>query len=99
MKIIVLQGINQGNAVIIIILWSLINSVVRGHRLYKEIRNLYVGEELQCKMEHGNIHNIAICHFSNRENVVVGHLPRSISMPCLWKGGIRVISCVVNYGS
>ena len=73
------------------------NSIVRGHNIYKEIWNPYVEEELQYKMEHGNVHDTDICHFSNREDIVVGHLPRNISMPChlfLCKGGI--ISCVVN---
>ena len=57
--------------------------------------NPFVGEELQCKMEHGNVHDIYAVAVT--QDVVVGHLLRNISIPChlfLHKGGI--ISCVVN---
>ena len=27
-------------------------------------------------------HTIYIYHFSNREDIVIGHLPRNISTPC-----------------
>ena len=56
----------------------------------------FVGEELQCKIEHGNVHDIYVVAVI-REDIVVGHLPRNISTPChlfLHKGGI--ISCVIN---
>ena len=72
------------------------NSIVRGHHIYKETWNPFVGEELQCKIEHGNVHDIYAVAVI-REDIVVGHLPRNISTPChlfLRKGGI--ISCVIN---
>ena len=73
-----------------------LNCVIRGHHIYKEIWNPFIGEELQCKMEHGNIHDIYAVAVT-REDIVVGHLPRNISTPChlfLRKGGI--ILCTVT---
>ena len=72
------------------------NSVIRSHHIYKEIWNPFLGEELQCKMEHGNVHDIYAVAVT-RNDIVVGHLPRNISTPChlfLRKGG--TISCVIN---
>ena len=57
------------------------NSIIRGHHIYKEIWNPFVGEELQCKIEHGNAHDIYTVAVI-REDIVVGHLPRNISTPC-----------------
>ena len=75
------------------------NSAIRGHHIYKEIWSPDVGEELQCKMEHGNIHDMYAVAVT-RENIVVGHLPRNISTPChslfLSRKGGTNISCVVN---
>ena len=74
-----------------------------GHHIYKEIwPNPNIGEQLHCKMEHGNIHDMyavarVVAVTRDREDIVVGHLPRNISTPChlfLRKGGN--ISCVVN---
>ena len=59
------------------------NSIIRGHHIYKEIWNHFVGEELQCKIEHGNVHNIYAVAVI-REDIVVGHLPRNISTPCIF---------------
>ena len=73
-----------------------LNCVIRGHHIYKEIWNPFIGEELQCKMEHGNIHDIYAVAVT-REDIVVGHLPRHISTPChlfLRKGGS--ILCTVT---
>ena len=72
------------------------DSAIRGHHIYKEIWNPDVEEELQCKMKHGNIHDMYAVAVT-REDIVVGHLPRNICTPChlfLCKGGN--ISCVVN---
>ena len=73
-----------------------LNSAIRGHHVYKEIWNPFIGEELQCKMEHGNVHDMYAVAVT-REDIVVGHLPRNISTPChlfLRRGGN--IACVVN---
>ena len=73
-----------------------LDSAIRGHHIYKEIWNPFIGEELECKMEHENIHDLYAVAVT-REDIVVGHLPRNISTPChlfLRKGG--VILCVVN---
>ena len=40
-----------------------------------------LGEELQCKMKHGNIHNNQLYSFAV-EDIIVRHLPRNISTPC-----------------
>ena len=55
-----------------------------------------MGKELQCKIEHGNVHDIYAVAVI-QEDIVVGHLPRNISTPChlfLCKGGVT--SCVIN---
>ena len=87
-----------------------LESVVRGHHVYKEIWNSFIGEELSCQREDGNIHvmyavegNIhdmyavsVIKELCGRE-AVVGHLPRQISTVChlfLRKGVI--IACHVT---
>ena len=75
------------------------DSAIRGHHIYKEIwPNPNIGEQLYCKMENGNIHDMYTMGVTrDREDIVVGHLPRNISTPChlfLRKGGN--ISCVVN---
>ena len=60
------------------------HSAIRGHHIYKEIwPNPNIGEQLHCKMENGNIHNMyAVAVTRDREDIVVGHLPRNISTPC-----------------
>ena len=73
-----------------------INSVVRGHHIYKDIWTPEIGEELTCRREVGNIHDlhaVAVLRGSD----VVGHVPRTISTPCnvfIRKGG--VISCIIS---
>ena len=73
-----------------------INSVVRGHHIYKDIWTPEIGEELTCRREVGNIHDLhAVAILRGRD--VVGHVPRTISTPCnvfIRKGG--VISCTVS---
>ena len=75
------------------------HSAIRGYHIYKEIwPNPNIGEQLNCKMEHGNIHDMyAVAVTRDQEDIVVGHLPRNISTPChlfLRKGGN--VLCVVN---
>ena len=73
-----------------------INSVVRDHHVYKNIWTPEIGEELTCRREVGNIHDlhaVAIIHGST----VVGHVPRTISMPCnvfIRRGGM--IRCIIT---
>ena len=58
-----------------------INSVVCGHHIYKDIWTSVIGEELTCRKEFGNIHDlhaVAVIHGGS----VVGHVPCTISMPC-----------------
>jgi len=73
-----------------------INSVVRGHHIYKDIWTPEIGEELTCRREVGNIydlHAVAVI----RGNAIVGHVPHTISMPCnvfIRRGG--VIHCIIT---
>ena len=73
-----------------------INSVVRGHHIYKDIWTPVIGEELTCRREVGNIHDLhAVATI--RGSDVVGHVPRTISLPCnvfIRKGG--TIRCIIT---
>ena len=74
-----------------------LNSVVRGHHIYKDIWSSVHGEELHCKREIGNVHDLYAVSVIKHETGIVGHLPKQISTPChlfLRKGGS--ISCIVN---
>ena len=73
-----------------------INSVVRGHHVYKDIWTPEIGEELTCRREVGNIHDLHAVAIL-RGGDVVGHVPRMISTPCnvfIRKGG--VITCIIS---
>jgi len=73
-----------------------INTVVRGHHVYKDIWTPVIGEELACRKEFGNIHDLHAVAVIRGGNVV-GHVPRTISMPCsvfIRRGG--VIRCVIT---
>ena len=81
------------------------DSVIRRHiyiyiYIYKDIWTSFVGEELQCQREVGNIHDIyavSVVKTIRRRDTIVGHLPRQISTIChlfLRKGGI--ITCIVS---
>ena len=78
------------------------DSVVRGHHVYKEIWTSFIGEELSCKGEVGNIHDmyaVAVMKEVRGRATVVGHLPRQISTVChlfLRRGG--VIACHITNG-
>ena len=53
-------------------------SCVRGHHIYKEIRNPCLGEVLQCERDPHNVvdrYSVAV----KKGGVVVGHLPRKVS--------------------
>ena len=60
------------------------DSAIRGHHIYKEIWSPVVGEELQCKMEHGNIHDIYAVAVTRED------------MYSCWALAKKHISCVVN---
>ena len=58
------------------------DSVIRGHHIYKDIWTSFVGEELQCQREVGNIHDIyavSVVKTIRRRDTIVGHLPGQIS--------------------
>ena len=69
--------------------------MVRGYHEYQSIWSAVVGEELPCRIELSNPHDlfaVAIC----KSDIVVGHVPRRISSICssfLRRGG--TISCKV----
>ena len=56
-----------------------INSVVHGHHIYKDIWTSVIGEELTCRKEFGNIHDLHAVAVI-RGGSVVGHVPRTILM-------------------
>ena len=59
-----------------------IDSCVRGYHEYSAIWEPVMGEELQCGREVGNPHDpYAVSVLKRRQ--IVGHVPRSISRPCL----------------
>ena len=77
-----------------------IDSVIRGHHIYKAIWEPVNGEELNTKRETGNSHDplaVAVTKRFLREERTVGHLPRRISPLCsafIRRGG--TIKCIVN---
>ena len=73
------------------------NSVVRGHHIYKDIWSSVHGEELHCRREFGNVHDLYAVSVIKHGTGIIGHLLKRISTPChlfLKKGGS--ISCKVN---
>ena len=59
----------------------MIEAMVRGYHVYKEIWCADVGEELSCVREVENFHNpfaVAVV----RLGIIVGHVPRKISSVC-----------------
>jgi len=73
-----------------------INYVVRGHHIYKDMWTPVIGEELTCRKQFGNIHDlhaVAVIRGSN----MVSHVPRTISMPCsVFIRRRGVIRCVIK---
>lgn len=53
-------------------------SVVRGYHVYKDVWTAAIGEELVCKRERGNSHDIYAVAVK-KDGAVVGHLPRKIA--------------------
>lgn len=55
-----------------------VDSVVRGHHVYKSIWTPVLGEELLVEQEHGNEHDRYAVSVK-KNDMIVGHLPRSLS--------------------
>ena len=78
----------------------IVDSVIRGHHIYKAIWEPVNGEELNTERETGNPHDplaVAVTKLLREERRIVGHLPRRISPLCsafLRRGG--TIKCIVN---
>ena len=74
-----------------------LNSVVRGHYIYKDIWSSVHGEEFHFKCKISNVHDLYAVSVIKHGTGIMGHLPKRISTPCLLilrKGGS--ISCIVN---
>jgi len=59
-----------------------IDSAVRGFHVYKDIRNPEIGEVLICKQEFKNLHDPYAVSAVHEDNIMVGHVPRTISALC-----------------
>jgi len=57
-------------------------SAVRGYHVYQTIWSSRVGEQLECRCEDHNIHDMYAVAVMKPGIGVVGHLPRRISTPC-----------------
>ena len=58
-----------------------IESMVRGHHIYKDMWCPHIGEELTCQQERHNYHDpFAVSVL--KSSVIVGHVPRHISAIC-----------------
>ena len=59
-----------------------IDSTVRGFHVYKDIWNPEIGKVLMCEQEFGNLHGPYVVSVVCEDNVIVGHVPRTISALC-----------------
>ena len=59
-----------------------IGSKGRGYHMYKEIWDPTICEVTPCEREVGNLED-PLAVTTNRDRVIVGHMPRSISSICL----------------
>ena len=74
----------------------LVESVVRGHHVYKTIWSSALGEELQCHREVGNIHDLYAVSVI-KPGGVVDHIPRRICTPCnMFIRSSSSITCIVT---
>ena len=65
-------------------------SFITGHHVYKDIWTPVIGEELQCYMEDDNPHDRYAIKLVNKNNAIVGHVPRDLCKSCryaLYSGG------------
>ena len=51
---------------------------VRGYHVYKDLWAAVIGEELVCRRERGNSHNVYAVAVT-KDGVIIGHSPRKIS--------------------
>ena len=58
-----------------------VETVVRGYHVYKDIWNASIGQILSCQRERGNVHDPYALDMVER-GVTVGHVPRTISSVC-----------------
>ena len=73
-----------------------IDTVIRGHHVYKDVWTPIIGEVLQCEKEEGNSHDLYAVAVKKLDSIV-GHVPRTISTLChlfLSRGGS--ITCTVT---
>ena len=56
--------------------------MVHGYHEYRSVWSAVVGEELQCRIELSNPHNLFAVVVCKSDGVVVGHVPRRISLIC-----------------
>ena len=62
-------------------------SVVRGHHVYKRIWTPRVGEQLQLKHEEDNSNDVRAVAIA-KDGIIVGHLPRELARTvCFFKRG------------
>ena len=74
-----------------------VDSMIRGHHVYKEIFNPINGEELPCEQEIRNSSNplaVAVIKRLDGEDNIVGHLPRTLCSAFIRCGG--TIKCIVD---
>ena len=70
-----------------------VETVVRGCHVYKDVWKPRLGELLQCKMEFGNIHDpYAVAVVCDDGAEVVRHVPRKISSLCYFSLKEKVLS-------
>ena len=55
-----------------------IDTVIRGHHVYKDVWTPIIGEVLQCEKEEGNSHDLYAVAVKKLDSIV-GHVPRTIS--------------------
>ena len=53
-----------------------LNSVVRGHHIYKDIWSTVHGEELHCKHKIGNVHDLYAVSVIKHGMGIMDHLPK-----------------------
>ena len=56
-----------------------IDSVIRGHHVYKEIWTPFVGEELTLTQENGNCHDRYAITVEKENDMIVGRVPKELS--------------------
>ena len=74
-----------------------VDSLIRGHHIYKHIWTPNLGEINLCRVEPGNIHDpYAVAVKRDQDDTTIGHVPGSISIMKL--GGTSEESCPSGSG-